>query len=112
MEHFPAGGAKRRTSAASTATFTSASDQHSARRSPLPRMRVKLTIELPLLQLHCRIRVRLCRMCSTPRCPVSWPSMERSEEHTSELQSLMRISYAAFYFKTDKKYHCIQHRHH
>src|SRR3546814_6919926 len=27
----------------------------------------------------------------------------RSEEHTSELQSLMRISYAAFCFKTTKK---------
>src|SRR3546814_2812075 len=27
----------------------------------------------------------------------------RSEEHTSELQSLMRISYAVFCFKTKKK---------
>src|SRR3546814_7854294 len=31
----------------------------------------------------------------------SWP---RSEEHTSELQSLMRISYAVFCLKTKKKY--------
>src|SRR3546814_5225797 len=29
--------------------------------------------------------------------------VERSEEHTSELQSLMRISYADFYLKTNKK---------
>src|SRR3546814_5982052 len=29
---------------------------------------------------------------------------DRSEEHTSELQSLMRISYAAFCLKTKKKY--------
>src|SRR3546814_7587584 len=27
-------------------------------------------------------------------------SVERSEEHTSELQSLMRISYAVFFLKT------------
>src|SRR3546814_6454110 len=42
----------------------------------------------------------------------------RSEEHTSELQSLMRISYAVFCLKTKKKSHthkdtnsCIQHQH-
>src|SRR3546814_1379154 len=37
-----------------------------------------------------------------------WPSGEktgaRSEEHTSELQSLMRISYAVFCLKKKKKY--------
>src|SRR3546814_4630305 len=31
-----------------------------------------------------------------------WP--DRSEEHTSELQSLMRISYAVFCFKKKKKH--------
>src|SRR3546814_6008055 len=31
------------------------------------------------------------------------PSPERSEEHTSELQSLMRISYAVFCLKKKKK---------
>src|SRR3546814_3120303 len=31
------------------------------------------------------------------------PSGERSEEHTSELQSLMRISYAVFCLKKKKK---------
>src|SRR3546814_3951905 len=31
--------------------------------------------------------------------------MERSEEHTSELQSLMRISYAVFCLKKKKKKH-------
>src|SRR3546814_5008181 len=31
------------------------------------------------------------------RCPIrAWPDRLRSEEHTSELQSLMRISYAVF----------------
>src|SRR3546814_6251523 len=31
------------------------------------------------------------------------PSLERSEEHTSELQSLMRISYAVFCWKKKKR---------
>src|SRR3546814_10101207 len=33
----------------------------------------------------------------------------RSEEHTSELQSLMRISYAVFCLKTQKQPYIIQH---
>src|SRR3546814_4334008 len=36
--------------------------------------------------------------------PTPWPRLRRSEEHTSELQSLMRISYAVFCLKT-KKHH-------
>src|SRR3546814_4658802 len=32
----------------------------------------------------------------------SCPGVSRSEEHTSELQSLMRISYAVFCFKKNK----------
>src|SRR3546814_6238645 len=35
---------------------------------------------------------------------VSDAGSERSEEHTSELQSLMRISYAVFCLKKKKKY--------
>src|SRR3546814_4230409 len=35
-------------------------------------------------------------------CPTEKPGM-RSEEHTSELQSLMRISYAVFCLKKKKK---------
>src|SRR3546814_3068861 len=34
---------------------------------------------------------------------ISWT--QRSEEHTSELQSLMRISYAVFCFKKKKLHH-------
>src|SRR3546814_7957426 len=37
-----------------------------------------------------------------PRCPPRVP-ITRSEEHTSELQSLMRISYAVFCLKKKKK---------
>src|SRR3546814_9051901 len=35
--------------------------------------------------------------------PVLWTFAARSEEHTSELQSLMRISYAVFCLKKKKK---------
>src|SRR3546814_5284046 len=35
---------------------------------------------------------------------VTSAAVERSEEHTSELQSLMRISYAVFCLKTTKKH--------
>src|SRR3546814_3681862 len=42
--------------------------------------------------------------CAHPCCsglplPPPWPAARRSEEHTSELQSLMRISYAVFCLK-------------
>src|SRR3546814_4180859 len=37
-----------------------------------------------------------------PSLPLGGFSMERSEEHTSELQSLMRISYAVFCLKKKK----------
>src|SRR3546814_6077136 len=39
------------------------------------------------------------------RCPTQsfWPT-RRSEEHTSELQSLMRISYAVFCLKTNSRH--------
>src|SRR3546814_9542648 len=52
-----------------------------------------------------------------PMPPSSWPSrrwcpakrtVTRSEEHTSELQSLMRISYAVFCLKKKKIHNIIQ----
>src|SRR3546814_6645800 len=58
-------------------------------------------------------RARECGRC--PRCILSYHfadrqpwlcidrSRQRSEEHTSELQSLMRISYAVFCLKKKKK---------
>src|SRR3546814_6106257 len=42
----------------------------------------------------------LCRAAATMR-----EALERSEEHTSELQSLMRISYAVFCLNKKKKYY-------
>src|SRR3546814_2099538 len=41
-----------------------------------------------------------CRECGKQPCECA---KERSEEHTSELQSLMRISYAVFCLKKKKK---------
>src|SRR3546814_1777875 len=40
-----------------------------------------------------------------PLYEFSMPEVWRSEEHTSELQSLMRISYAVFCLKKKKKQH-------
>src|SRR3546814_1419393 len=37
-----------------------------------------------------------------PASYLVWETVERSEEHTSELQSLMRISYAVFCLKKKK----------
>src|SRR3546814_8626425 len=48
---------------------------------------------------------RFCALTHDPRIPSSRhprPPSRRSEEHTSELQSLMRISYAVFCLKKKK----------
>src|SRR3546814_10665959 len=46
-----------------------------------------------------RARRQRCAHHPCPHLLVQW----RSEEHTSELQSLMRISYAVFFLKKKKK---------
>src|SRR3546814_7655305 len=52
----------------------------------------------PLDQAWCRIAFRRMRYEGT----LTPPGLDRSEEHTSELQSLMRISYAVFCLKKKK----------
>src|SRR3546814_8193949 len=53
------------------------------------------------LMVSSRLRESVARWCSsTTRTS---PITSRSEEHTSELQSLMRISYAVFCLKKKKK---------
>src|SRR3546814_3016297 len=48
-------------------------------------------------QAECQLRLAQRRMVAfLARC---WIEQDRSEEHTSELQSLMRISYAVFCLK-------------
>src|SRR3546814_1041777 len=55
------------------------------------------TLSCPSLQPRCARRVSRSGMISATLKP------PRSEEHTSELQSLMRISYAVFCLKKKKK---------
>src|SRR3546814_3711869 len=47
---------------------------------------------------HCRVAVDIDREL----CAIRAAAVERSEEHTSELQSLMRSSYAVFCLKKKK----------
>src|SRR3546814_6337653 len=55
----------------------------------------------PGLVLHDLQRSAPLRLPGQP--PPSLPVLVRSEEHTSELQSLMRISYAVFCLKKKKQ---------
>src|SRR3546814_8160078 len=61
------------------------------------------------LRADARQRPRARRQPAPPRLPRGHPLLgpapaePRSEEHTSELQSLMRISYAVFCLKKKKK---------
>src|SRR3546814_8398373 len=48
-------------------------------------------------------RFRTLRLPKDPGCPACGQRAARSEEHTSELQSLMRISYAVFCLKKKKQ---------
>src|SRR3546814_1375479 len=56
------------------------------------------------------IRRRLVCPRSTWCCSRFTTAVNRSEEHTSELQSLMRISYAVFCLKKKKIYNIISHK--
>src|SRR3546814_3727572 len=51
---------------------------------------------------YCRYDIRRAREGKSGRRPTASPRCRRSEEHTSELQSLMRISYAVFCLKKKK----------
>src|SRR3546814_20814707 len=52
---------------------------------------------------HSRSRAASPRRGHPPRACPPWRAPDRSEEHTSELQSLMRISYAVFCLKKKNK---------
>src|SRR3546814_9163415 len=62
----------------------------------------------PIFRVYYAPRMAHRRRCDPARCRARRASMpaptvaHRSEEHTSELQSLMRISYAVFCLKTQK----------
>src|SRR3546814_5909157 len=70
----------------------------------IPPLRHRLSMVL----VRRRVRDRRCRLLCVPPLGAPrplvlgeprYPPFERSEEHTSELQSLMRISYAVFCLK-------------
>src|SRR3546814_5768744 len=68
------------------------------------------TYQLAVLAMHHGVRFMVVAASST--IDMALESGERSEEHTSELQSLRRISYAVFCLKkkklTHKEYkHCL-----
>src|SRR3546814_5023821 len=55
-----------------------------------------------LLRRTCQSRLRLKKLGRGVRNHNCFARLARSEEHTSELQSLMRISYAVFCLKKKK----------
>src|SRR3546814_9319061 len=55
-----------------------------------------------VLRPNSEVSAHGARPCPTPAGEARWT---RSEEHTSELQSLMRISYAVFCLKNKKHYY-------
>src|SRR3546814_2081092 len=59
-------------------------------------------VALHVVELLVEVPADLSHGSVCPRCDERAPSSERSEEHTSELQSLMRISYAVFCLKKKK----------
>src|SRR3546814_1380697 len=69
--------------------------------------RVLAVIALSCIRVAINYHPRWCRQvtithgCAEPRRQLlpAWRARFRSEEHTSELQSLMRISYAVFCLK-------------
>src|SRR3546814_8861486 len=85
-----------------------------------PRSTHRRRCRRPIPARRRRVRLASSHVCSVPRwtidsrpggfCAQSSIHSPRSEEHTSELQSLMRISYAVFCLKKKtitKNYHSI-----
>src|SRR3546814_5890756 len=60
-------------------------------------------LDLPLALQHAALRLRSQRLGKRIAADRRKGQSPRSEEHTSELQSLMRISYAVFCLKKNKK---------
>src|SRR3546814_10732659 len=70
-------------------------------RSRCSRSSAVLTATKPASASSARTASPWVQPCSSSNQP---PGTRRSEEHTSELQSLMRISYAVFCLKKKKQY--------
>src|SRR3546814_4435879 len=68
-------------------------------------LRVKAgMIRPPMIEISIRISAKPIRIPSARSASAPIGHWGRSEEHTSELQSLMRISYAVFCLKKKKKH--------
>src|SRR3546814_3287885 len=81
----------------------------------LPPRSTRTDTLFPYTTLFRSLLITLTAICLPARSPKFFMSdsamtMVRSEEHTSELQSLMRISYAVFCLK--KKTNALTHKHH
>src|SRR3546814_3308666 len=74
-------------------------DRRGALRYRARRLRPQLRVDQPFAAAHRHSLARFPRA----RRPGHRAALRRSEEHTSELQSLMRISYAVFCLKKKKK---------
>src|SRR3546814_2328954 len=75
-------------------------DEIAHRAAALRRERPRLKSPDAIILATAQIRGRVLVTRNTKDFPASMP---RSEEHTSELQSLMRISYAVFCLKKKKR---------
>src|SRR3546814_8121151 len=69
--------------------------------------RARHTSRRRVVSCRCRLLAHRCTrvlaaVAKSSSCFTSSPGLDRSEEHTSELQSLMRISYAVFCLKKKK----------
>src|SRR3546814_2182055 len=69
---------------------------------PLAPSQARASARAPL-RLDChRMKNMKNGVTNMPKAPIELTRFQRSEEHTSELQSLMRISYAVFCLKKKK----------
>src|SRR3546814_6448406 len=66
---------------------------------------VATSIDIRLMSTCLRMLRSLCSRKGRAETPPALLTRMRSEEHTSELQSLMRISYAVFCLKKKKQQH-------
>src|SRR3546814_1874040 len=65
----------------------------------------------PLSRADVRTSLSVSDPSNARRSESYYPNSDRSEEHTSELQSLMRISYAVFCLKKKTIQHHTKHSH-
>src|SRR3546814_8526379 len=90
---------------ASTAAATITVQAMIAPRAPSEEKGRPIPIERSARRGHTPSRLRFRRRSNLIRTVSALKTTYRSEEHTSELQSLMRISYAVFCLKTKTLLH-------